>query len=374
MAKDVFLYQQLYEMLRDELVAGKYPPGTRLPSEDELRRAHEVSVITIKKALGMLADEGFVQRIPGRGTFAQTPPPHPEARQEPGSAEAPKLLGAVLEHVSSPFGLDMMYYMDRMAEKAGYKLIIRFSYGNRDKETAEIDFLMSQQVQGLIIMPSHGKHYSPAILKLYLDGFPVIMVDKKLWGIPVASVRTNNASATARLVHSLYEDGCRHIALVTSHDLEAVSTKERQQGYEQAMAQLGLEQMDTCLITSNADYMDPIPSEEALEAVRHYWQAHPGIDGLVCAEYGLTPAITLALAPLGVVPDRDVRLCVIDEDILAPYGYSFAHMKQDEKAIATLAMDLLLRQIHGERLPEEDYLVPALFAPRPIGLPTPALP
>ena len=55
----------------------------------------------------------------------------------------------------------------------------------------------------MIIMPSHGKHYSPAILQLYLDDFPMVMIDKKLRGIPVPSVRTDNRAAAAKLIFLL---------------------------------------------------------------------------------------------------------------------------------------------------------------------------
>ena len=58
----------------------------------------------------------------------------------------------------------------------------------------------------MIIMPCHGKNYSPAILQLYLDDFPVVLIDKKMKGIPVPSVRTDNKAATAALVRALAED------------------------------------------------------------------------------------------------------------------------------------------------------------------------
>ena len=52
----------------------------------------------------------------------------------------------------------------------------------------------------MLIMPAHGRHYSREILRLVLADFPVVLVDKKMEGIAVASVRTNGEEAMQQLV------------------------------------------------------------------------------------------------------------------------------------------------------------------------------
>ncbi len=69
------LYHQIYLILRNQLVAGAYPAGTLLPSEQELTRDYGVSRITAKRALNELAAEGLVSRERGRGTVATYEPP-----------------------------------------------------------------------------------------------------------------------------------------------------------------------------------------------------------------------------------------------------------------------------------------------------------
>lgn len=49
--------------------SGVWREGDRLPSEEELATQHEVSVGTIQKALGRLANAGLIRREHGRGTF-----------------------------------------------------------------------------------------------------------------------------------------------------------------------------------------------------------------------------------------------------------------------------------------------------------------
>ncbi|MBP1818515.1 GntR family transcriptional regulator [Mycobacterium sp. OAE908] len=66
-------YQVLREQLRDEIAAGQYSDGARLPTESELVARHGLSRQTVRRAFQDLVAEGAVYRVPGRGTYASEP-------------------------------------------------------------------------------------------------------------------------------------------------------------------------------------------------------------------------------------------------------------------------------------------------------------
>lgn len=61
------LHEQLSEHLR--AFATRAQTDTRLPSEDELAQAFEVSRVTVRRAVQTLVNEGLLTRRQGRGTF-----------------------------------------------------------------------------------------------------------------------------------------------------------------------------------------------------------------------------------------------------------------------------------------------------------------
>lgn len=67
-------YQFLYETLRQQLHNGVYEIGSLLPSEKELQVAYNLTQPTIRQALSMLAEEGYIKKYQGKGSVVQPLP------------------------------------------------------------------------------------------------------------------------------------------------------------------------------------------------------------------------------------------------------------------------------------------------------------
>ncbi len=64
-------YGLLAEALRLRIAAGEWGPGTALPSEQALAAQQGVALGTMRRALELLATDGVVERIHGKGTFVR---------------------------------------------------------------------------------------------------------------------------------------------------------------------------------------------------------------------------------------------------------------------------------------------------------------
>ncbi|EPX75480.1 FadR/GntR family transcriptional regulator [Salipiger mucosus] len=68
------LVERVRDALRGQIVAGTYPPGSRLPSEAQLTRDFEVSRTVIREAVASLRADGLVAPRQGAGVFVLDPP------------------------------------------------------------------------------------------------------------------------------------------------------------------------------------------------------------------------------------------------------------------------------------------------------------
>jgi GntR family transcriptional regulator len=68
------MYRQIESQLRDFILGGQLPPGTKLPSVRALAKDLSCSVITTRRAYQDLEGEGFIRTRQGMGTLvAQIP-------------------------------------------------------------------------------------------------------------------------------------------------------------------------------------------------------------------------------------------------------------------------------------------------------------
>ncbi|MEV0717509.1 FadR/GntR family transcriptional regulator [Asanoa sp. NPDC050611] len=71
-------YQELADRLREQVLAGTFAPGDRLPTEPELCALYGVSRSTVREALRVLSSQHLVTTVRGvaGGTFVVRPEPH----------------------------------------------------------------------------------------------------------------------------------------------------------------------------------------------------------------------------------------------------------------------------------------------------------
>jgi GntR family histidine utilization transcriptional repressor len=70
------LYQQIKNTIHDKINSNEWKAGQKLPSENELVAALEVSRMTIHRALRELTQEGLINRVHGLGSFVAEAPRH----------------------------------------------------------------------------------------------------------------------------------------------------------------------------------------------------------------------------------------------------------------------------------------------------------
>lgn len=73
MHRNLPIYMQIREALRNGIAQNVYKQGERLPSENELAMQFNTTRATVVHAMQGLLNDGLIERVRGRGTFVKSP-------------------------------------------------------------------------------------------------------------------------------------------------------------------------------------------------------------------------------------------------------------------------------------------------------------
>lgn len=194
-----------YEII-EQIRSGKLKPGDRLLATSELSKLYDMPEAAAHRALTTLAQEGFVRRINGRGTFVEEHAP--EIGENAAHIEA-VALPAHTQH--NPFHVTMIAEISECCRRQKIQTIV----GDGQEELAFIDRMAANQVTDLVRFPLEV-HDEPRIWAHLQEKKINTVVINDFWldGGPFSSVRTDTAAGIAALVRHLTELGHTRIALI----------------------------------------------------------------------------------------------------------------------------------------------------------------
>ena len=335
------MYKKIYDDLLEAIEKGIYPPGSKLPSEKELMEQYNVSRITSKKALEMLADRNIIVRMPGKGSFVleeneQDRENLPAVPQTVEPVRKGKMLGVILDFFSGFFGCELIAGIEHECWSKNYHMILKCTYGNVEAESRAIDELM----------------------ELALDKFPVILVDRALKGLPIPCIGTDNYRAAQDLVNILLEEGHEKICFVSQAPLETSSVEERFNGYRDTMLEhkiLTNEDLWMIDLDSLVENIEETREKEkkVMEAIENYVENHPQVTAF------FTVDLQTGVLVYRVLQKKNLRKEIVFFDGVEE-GYEFhtycTHVMQGQYLMGAMAVKNLCRLIKGGEVELRKYV------------------
>lgn len=349
MIKKTALYKQIQQHIREKIRSGQLRPSDRIPSEQELMDEYRVSKITVKNALTELADEGLVTRIQGKGTFVS-------ADVEPAAAlasPAAPLVGFIIPTMKTGVIQQLVDYTELYLKEAGYQMILSITRESAAEESRAIRDLADAGVQGLIVFPTEDEKYNESLLRLSLDKFPFVFIDRYLRNIETYTITSDNLGGAYDTVSYLFSKGHRQIALLSPENANT-AVEDRTTGFEKAYIdqEISIDKSLWCHVP-----LDILRSDRALDYITDFLQTRKTIT----AAFTLTEEIAqLTSQALARIEDRPVVTLISFDDPGLP-GVAF--VQQDEREMARSAVSLLREQIEHAYAPQSVVLPVKLVFP-----------
>ncbi len=340
------LYFTIYSEILNDIKTGVLMPGDRVLSEKELSAKYEVSRITSKRALELLSDKGYITRTPGRGSFVKDV----NVEENLGSDNSKQLMiGVVIEEFAENFGTFIISGIERACSESGYAMILKRSFGSQAKEKQAIDELLKLGVSGLIIMPVHGDNYNDAILKLSIEKFPTILVDRELKGISLSYIGTDNFACAKTLTDYLFDMGHKNICFAGPSAPDTSTVLDRLNGFIKSNAEHNVLTVDNSFVTTLQSTLPRISSNgniaEDVDIISAYLQSNPHVTAVFAVEYNIALTVMKAAETIGKRVPEDIEIVCFDGPTNYIGRYEFTHIRQNEEAIGGESVRYLLKMI-----------------------------
>ncbi|WP_291291359.1 substrate-binding domain-containing protein [Enterococcus sp.] len=360
------LYQTIYEELKHQIESGLVAVNDTLPTEKDLSATYSVSTITVKKALDLLKEDGYIVRKPRKGSVVVM---NKKAEIVPNK----QIFGLVITNFTDFFGSQILRTI--LETNAGdINFIVKISYGDPNKENHLIQELIEMGIQGLILLPTSSEYTSPKILELISKNFPIVVLDRMMANLPICSVQTDSFIAAKELTNYLFTRKHEKIGLITS-DSSVSTIDERVNGFLSAHVDANRAVSQTQIL-SRIDSVVPSSSrsiDEDVALIVEFLQNNPEMTALFTTEYNIALLAKSAIETLGKQVPQDYSVVCFDHptvNIFDLNAFIFTHIEQDQTAIGKHAIELLQTKIAhpdtiekinlGYRLIEGDSVLPKL--------------
>lgn len=274
-------------------------------------------------------------------------------------------IALVLTDITNPFFTTLARGVEDKASEEGFSVIFCNTDESPDDEAEYVRVLMQKQVDGLLLVPT--RHSEMSIAALQAHAVPVVVLDRRIPGCQVDTVRCDSEAGAYQLAQHLIALGHRRVAVLGGP--EGVSTAEdRIAGFQRAWAEAGLDPTG-----ARISYC-PYTIEGGYHAAQAALAQLPRPTALFTANNFIAIGALRALREQGLRLREDLSLVTFD-DLPAPFSIDpfLTVIEQPAYEMGWRAMALLLDRLAGRAAPEpQEILLPTHCLIRTSSGPPPA--
>ncbi|MBW8351316.1 GntR family transcriptional regulator [Bacillus sp. IITD106] len=350
------LYKQIYENILQKVQIGELKHGDKIPSEKELAEEFQVSRITSKNALDLLAQDQIIERVQGKGSFVIYSVEESDNMLSSNQSFKTKkelTIGLVIPGFSDSYGTKLVQSIEQHAAISGANLLMKLTRDKIEEEENAIGELVEAGVDGIIVLPIHGEHYNPKILELVLKKFPIVLVDRYLRGIQASAVLTDNTSAAKAATEYLMSLGHENIAYITPPYDGTTVLEDRMKGYQLAHTEQHKQIHAEYIFTNGgSDYaFDENKRKEfelEIENLKSFILNHPEITAFVACRNAFSAILVHVIQSIGKRVPEDYSIICFDSVHPIIGKPAFSHIKQREDEMGRKTVKKLIAQIYGD--------------------------
>jgi len=344
------LYEQVRVYIIEQIKSGRWPASYQVPPERILAEQFQVSRITAKNAILGLVNDGYLYRHSGKGTFVAEqnlaePSPAPVATEPTASK---KLIGFIMPSVEWHYANLLFAAFESELAKSGYHLLYKRVKKTEEDESRAIRELLELKVDGLVIVASQGEHFNEDIVRLVLNNFPVVLVEKYMRDMKANGVYCDTEKAGYLMGEYLAKRGMQKIGLLTYQPQFSIGVKERIFGFQSAIVSNSIPPLpsDQLLVVSN-EYLDvtyQLQKNFIPPSIVDFVANHPDLEAIATIDALLAQFVCRALQETG---RTDVMVVCCDEPVFHSEIFPAAYIEQSPYEMGSIAARMIVESVEN---------------------------
>lgn len=340
------LYQQIKNTILSQINNNELKSGDKIPSMIKLAKHFNVSLITIKQAIGELVNEGYLETKGSKGTFVQEK-----------NKERTKHIEIILsDAITNLFFNEILKGIETILRAKDFSISFYNTHGELEREVRYLSGVDTERTDGIILCPSYSGKDSPSIhiIQKLKHRIPIIFLDIKIEGVELDYVRTDNLKGGYEATKYLIEMGHRKIGIILGREVN--TTLERLEGYKKALEEYGIEYNE--LFVKKFHRRSVHEEIGYIEAMELLHLKNPPTAIIVFSD-GIAIGVYKAAHKMGLtIPEQ---LSVVGYDNLPISEYlipSLTTIHQKKQEMGEECAKLLLSKIEGDTRPPVDIILP----------------
>ncbi|MBM7568869.1 GntR family transcriptional regulator [Paenibacillus sacheonensis] len=371
MKAQIPLYSQIQQYVLEQIQTGALRPGDQVPPERKLADLFNVSRITAKNAIIGLVAEGYLFRHRGKGTFVSDQEAPAQAAQNAyasgigaaavGSearaaivaaagalrAEArsgkPRRVGMIMPWMEFRYQSLLVSGVEYELSRRDCHLVFKRVDEQNGEEQSTLQQLLELPVDGLIIVASRSDFIHDALLRLLLEKFPIVFVEKYFRDYKVHAVHCDTEKVGYMMGEYLIRAGKRKVGYVSYPADYTAGVKERLFGFQSAAMAEGIPLVHLSLSLSvspaivtgmNQLHHQPVPAE-----IFDFLDSHPDLEAIATVDAHIAQFVGRACRQRG----RQMTIVSCDEpSFAAECVMPEAYVDQSPVEMGIAAAELIL--------------------------------
>lgn len=216
-------------------------------------------------------------------------------------------IGVIVPRLNSHFMSSAIAGMEKVANEAGYNLLISQSLETVKKEITNAHTMFNSRVDGLLVSLAYDTENTDHFSAFIQKDIPLLFFDRVAEHPKCMSIVIDNMTAAHKATTHLIEQGCTNIAFITGN-LKRNVYADRLKGYKYALIDKGLSFHDSSVLVNN------LSEEAGIEAAQQILQMNPLPNGIFVANDTCAISCMKTLMKAGIAVPKDIAIVGFNND------------------------------------------------------------